>query len=268
VKKIILSGLLITIILLTASSCEFNETQGDCDENSEDAYVSNLGTLPTGSSPVHANDGPEFCNPMHVNCTSCTSDSGCSCDSSEYGIYYNCTCNYGTNCEGCTVVFEENCNRSEHVDDNGLLCGTYRKPEANKAGTNIHEDGFMIRANWGFNQFAQCFVARHLDATGGDPTTLSLYFPLGLPEITINTRRCDGVPEGTTYKYTTNGLTIEMDNQYAADCMACPSMVIKINGVAYNLRNDPYCGRDVPGSGWNGNYCNAGAHNTTTTTTS
>lgn len=267
-KKIILSGILIIIIALTLTSCDWFDDEGDCSDNEEDAFISDLGTLPSSPTPIHPNDvnPPEFCNPKYYNCTSCPSNWRCNCRNITGSGFYDCDCEF-PGCEGCTVVFEENCVRHPQVDDYGLFCGRWGKGERPRRGDEvIHEDGFMPRANAGMNIFSQCFVARYLDETGGDPTSLASYFPLPYPEITVTARRCDGVPERTIFKYTTNGLTIEIDNQYYDDCMACPSMVIKINDVPYNLRQDPYCGRDIPGSGWGGNYCSAGAHNTTTTT--
>jgi hypothetical protein len=268
-KLILIIVLIIAIVPLYGGCSDDDDSDGDCSDNAENAYIANLGQLPTSPTPVHPSDvpGPEFCNPLYYNCTSCPTEWKCQCRNVTASGFHDCDCEFPS-CEGCTVVFEENCTRSEYVDDYGLMCGEWGKPErAGRADEVIHEDGFMPRANAGINNLAQCFVGKYLDNNGGNPNDLTPYFPLPYPNITVTGRRCDGAPEDTIFVYNTNGISIKIDNQYYSDCMACPSFHIYVNDVGYNLRQDPHCGRDIDGSGWGSSYCQAFLNSSTTNTT-
>ncbi len=264
--------ILLALILVIFVACDFGNSDGDCDDDAEDAYVANVGASQSCGSSLHPSQTThyEFCDPHYLNCT-CT-DPGWSgtyctnCVTQPDGTQL-CDCDYlGETCSGCIVQFEDGCTRSPEVYDNGLLCGRYPHQNMAPCAANdnncIHENGYAgVFQGW-VNGFIQCFIAKHLDLNGRSPATMSSYVPLPCPtSVDINGRLCTGAPEDVVYHYDVNGLSITVANSYAADCIACGQDIV-IDGASYSLRNDPDCGRDVPGSGWNGNYCDAGVNET------
>ena len=256
------------IIVVSAFSCDFFDDNTDCSENSEDSYVeSSLVDSPRSPYPVHSSASLqlEFCEPKYYNC-SCTNMDWANAFCRNCRIVNGsniCDCDYyeEANCNGCVTVFKENCARSEYVDETGRLCGKYPyqnyQPCNPAANTCIHTDGYAGFSQFMINEFAQCFVAKYLDENGGNPNDMTPYFPLPYPSrLEINGYLCTGAPEDVVYYYDVNGISIVVDFQYADDCVAC-QMPLKINGVAYDLRNDPDCGRDVPDSGFLSSYCDA-----------
>jgi hypothetical protein len=277
VKYFILIGLLLVLILNGCpSDSQSTDTDQDCSEDSEDAYIDvSLSAAPTSNATIHPSSYNEFetCDPIWVGCT-CSSipSSGC-WENSTHGLICN---HLSSNCDCSEVEFTQpDCTRSEYVDDNARVCGIWSQADPPSNSNSKHcngnsnyctyTDGYRPIVWFAHNQMLQCFVSKYLDTNNGNPNNMNPYFPLPYPSLQINSNRCDGRPEEVQYTYVKGGITSIITMQYAGDNFG---NFLSINGVSYQVMFDPTCGIRIGSPLMGKNYCSLNSTTSSTTNSS